>query len=224
MENQEEEVKYLVDGLIEDGPWDRQEEERDHLTDGLIQDGAWEEDMDWEETKPYTFRKRNERTFLKNGARDMSYEVKFNEEWQGKKLAEIQGELRDMFEDVLEQAREGLDDQDLGRVIIHHEGLNNNAVVPLQNLGELNAEVTMEKIQNVLQSEEKLPVDESFYVTVGVIEQPKGGRCGIPIIQVRGQDNTIQKKKSKVEIINEDTLCMARAIGVSWVKSIQVTN
>ena len=50
MANQEE-VKYLVDGLIEDGPWDSQEKEMDYLTDWLIQDDAWEEDMDQEERK-----------------------------------------------------------------------------------------------------------------------------------------------------------------------------
>ena len=217
MANQEE-VQHLIDGLIEDGEWeDRNPSDVQYLMDGI------EQDRPWEEGKPYSFEKRNERTFLKNGAKDRSYEVKFNEEWHGKKVAEIQDELRDMFEDVMERAREGLDDQDLGRVIIHHDGLNNNVVVPLQNLGELNADVIMEKIENVLQSEENLPVDDSFYITVGTIEQLKGGKR-TTINKVRGENNSVHTKSSMVEIKNEDQMCMARAIGVSWVKTVQVSN
>ena len=41
--------------------------------------------------------------------------------------------------------------------------------------------------------------------------------------QVRGERNSVHQKTSMVEIQNEDLLCMARAIGVSWVKTIQVS-
>lgn len=117
---------------------------------------------------------------------DTSYEVKISERWWGKRLADIQKELHDMFGDVLNQATEGLSDQDLGRVIIHHDGLNNNAVIPLQKLQDLNAGVIMEKIESILQSEENLPADDSFYITVGTIQQPKGGGRA-RITQIRGK-------------------------------------
>ena len=139
------------------------------------------------DSKPYTFRKKNQRTFIKNGAVDTCYQVKFDDQWQGQKLGNIKKQLHNMFEDILQQARGELDDQDLGRVIIHHNGLNQNVVVPLQKLGDLNAEVVMEKIESILQSEESLPVDDSFFITVGTIQQPRGGGGGIPITRIRGK-------------------------------------
>ena len=88
----------------------------------------------------------------------------------------------------------GLGDQDLGRVIFHHNGLNNNAVVPLQKLADLDVQTIMDKIESIVQSDESLPIDDSFFITVGTIEQPKGGR-GNSVTQVRGEHVVFCKKK-----------------------------
>ena len=81
---------------------------------------------------------------------------------------------------------EGLDGEDLGRVIFHHKGLNNNAVIPLQKLSDLNSQTIMDKIESILQSDESLPIDDSFFITVGTIEYPKGGGRH-RITQIRGE-------------------------------------
>ena len=88
-------------------------------------------------------------------------------------------------------------------MIIRHNGLIHSAIIPLQKLGELNVDVIMEQVENVLQSKENLAVDESFYVTVGTIQQPKGGHWS-PITKVRVANNSVQRKRSKIEIENDD--------------------
>lgn len=51
--------------------------------------------------KPYYIWKRDTRTFKKHWARDTTFKVKFNEQWRGDKLIDIQNKLHDMFEDLL---------------------------------------------------------------------------------------------------------------------------
>ena len=52
---------------------------------------------------------------------------------------------------------------------------------------------------------------------MGSIELPKGGaRCRIR--RLEGTDNSLERKTLIVTIVNNDQLCMARAISVSWAK------
>ena len=120
-----------------------------------------------------------------------------------------------MFDDVLDQARGDLAGNDLGRVVIQHDALNNPIVVPLRPWDDLNANTLMETIEKVLNSHENLSIDDSFDITVGSIELPKGGaRCRIK--RLEGTDNSLERKRSIVTKVNNDQLCMARAISVSW--------
>ena len=127
-----------------------------------------------------------------------------------------------MFEDILDEARGDLMGNDLGRVVIHHDGLQDPIVVPLQPWDRLNVDVVMGQIEKVLNSHQELAMNESFEITIGTINLPKGsGRR--PITSLEGDKNSIQIKRSLVTIDNDDQLCMARAIGVGWAKLNQCT-
>ena len=122
-----------------------------------------------------------------------------------------------MFEDILDESRGDLLGNDLGRVVIHHDGLQDPIVVPLQPWDRLNVDVVMGQIEKVLNSHQELAINESFEITIGTINLPKGsGRR--PITSREGDKNSIQIKKSIVTIDSDDQLCMARAIGVGWAK------
>ena len=56
---------------------------------------------------PYRMSKRRVRTFKNNGATDTTYEVKFTEGWQGRKLTELISELYNMFDDAIGLAATG---------------------------------------------------------------------------------------------------------------------
>lgn len=120
-----------------------------------------------------------------------------------------------MFTEVVNRAMENLDDGDLMNVIIRDQVLNHPIVVPLQP--EINANVIMEKVEAVLQSEESITIDSSFEVIVGAIRLP-AGRGRTRITQVEGQGNSFWRKRSMVYIENEDNLCLARSIGVAFAK------
>ena len=83
----------------------------------------------------YRFEKVGEKTF-KNGVIDRHYRVKFNpdESLEGQNLSSLHNQLEDMFDDVIDQARDNLDGADLARVIIHHPKLDNNIYFPLRQI------------------------------------------------------------------------------------------
>ena len=62
----------------------------------------------------------------------------------------------------MNQGRQDLNDNDLMRVIIRDRDLHHPILIPLQAADQLNAEKNMQKVQNVLQSEENLTLDFSF--------------------------------------------------------------
>jgi len=68
-----------------------------------------------------------------------------------------------MFDDLLHRARQGLNDNDLMRLVIRDRSLHSGAIsIPIQAADALNSEKVMEKVENVIQSEENLSIDQSF--------------------------------------------------------------
>ena len=120
-----------------------------------------------------------------------------------------------MFEDILQEARGDQVGNNLGRVVIHHDGLHNPILVPLRPWDHLNVDVVMEHIEKVLNSHQELFVNDSFEITIGAIDQLKGSRRR-PITSHHGHKNSIQINTSLVNTDNNDQLCMSRAIGVRW--------
>ncbi|XP_060579277.1 uncharacterized protein LOC132736198 [Ruditapes philippinarum] len=167
----------------------------------------------------YTIRKKSEKTYAKYAAVDRTYQVKLNAQHKGQKLQDTRQGLYQMFDEVLDHARGNLKGNDLGRVVLHHESLNNSIIVPLQSWDQLNANTVMETVEKELNSNEALAIDESFDISVGSIDLPKGsGSSRLRITKLTGKNNSLVLKKSIVTIENKDMLCMSRAIAVSWAK------
>ncbi|CAC5402762.1 unnamed protein product [Mytilus coruscus] len=166
--------------------------------------------------------KKRERTYTKNGALDTTYDVKFSDKLQNKKLMDIVDDLHNIFDDVLGQVREGSQDNSLSRLIIEHNGLTDPIVVPLQELNKMDASTVMDEIGKVLQSNEELPVDDSFSVKVGRIDIPSGGgRVGIT--KLMGENNSIERKRSIISRSSE-TMCMPMAISICFLKTCRTAS
>lgn len=165
----------------------------------------------------HTFRKKRERTYAKNGAIDTTYEVTFTDRLKNKNLIEISDELHNVFDNVLDSVREGSQDNSLARVVIDHKGLSDPIIVPLQKLDDMNASTVMDEIGKVLQSNDELPVDDSFSVTVGRIDLPSGG-ASLPISNLSGDNNSLTRKRSIVSRPSK-TMCMPMAIVICFLKT-----
>ena len=136
--------------------------------------------------------------------------------WEGRPLADLRGELADMFDDLLQRGFEDFEEGDVGRIYVNHPALQKPVVVPPRPLNEMNHDVIMEAVENVLQSEENLDVTDGFDVQLGVARIERGGTNGRPITNV--QDARFSKR-AIVAIKNEDSLCLARALAVGIAKN-----
>lgn len=110
----------------------------------------------------YRIERTGIRRFAHHEATEITFKVRFNDQWYGERLADLRQQLHQLFEELLAKAREDVADNDLIRVVLRHDDLNRAIVVPLQEAGDLDVEKIMAKVESVLQSEENLSMDDSF--------------------------------------------------------------
>ena len=212
----DEEMEEAGRLLMEDGEWN---------PSSPMMVGGGDEPQPGPSSTPqsYSVQLKRTRTFAKTAATENVYNVKIHEEHQGRQLSDIRDHLHQMFDDVLDRVRGA--GNDLGRIVIHHDGLHDAIVIPLQHWDQLNADTVMKMIEKVLNSNQHLAVNENMEITIGSIDLPKGsGGPRRRITKLNGKNNSLQLKTSIVTIENEDKLCMARAIGVAWAKLKRCTS
>ena len=138
--------------------------------------------------------------------------MRFNEVWAGHRVADLLDNLNMMFEDVLQQAGQGLLPLDLGRVIIVHPDLDNPIVITMRVWHEITPDLFRQTIQNVLNSNQTLTLKTDFQIIVGVVQLPRGkGR--LPFLS----DDSYDKKRSIVVIKK----CMVRAVAVGYAYALR---
>lgn len=110
---------------------------------------------------------------------------------------------------------------DLARIIIHHDNLSNPIYVPLKPLSEMTGHHVLEYLQNVLNSHQELPLNQTFLLDVGTMELPRGGAFNMT--RLTGPHNDMERKKSVIEIVNRDKICLAHAVAVCFARANIVT-
>ncbi|KAJ8305227.1 hypothetical protein KUTeg_017219 [Tegillarca granosa] len=142
---------------------------------------------------PYSLEKVNKRT-LNNWVIDRHYKMRKRRD---EKLSNLNKDLTDMSDKVLDEASEGLKDNDLVRVIVHHPDLQNPIYVPLQRIEDMTADTIMEHVENVLNSHQDLAMDDGFFLDVGTMELPKG--------DARTQINSLTGPDGSQQLLSEKT-------------------
>ena len=106
-------------------------------------------------------RKKGERTYAKNAAEDTTFQVKVNDRYRGQ-ASETYNKVFMVCLKTSSKRRAAIwGGNDLGRVVIHHDGLHDPIVVPLRPLDRSNVDVVMEHIEKVLNSLQELSVNDS---------------------------------------------------------------
>lgn len=107
------------------------------------------------------------KTYKTTLAKDTTYKVKFNNNWNGENFRDIYKTLHEMFEDVLPLARGH--NADLGCMVLNHPDLINPIVVPLQSWENINADTVLNEVTKVLNSNENIKVNDGFFTGHGRI-------------------------------------------------------
>ena len=167
----------------------------------------------------YHIRRGVERVYANNAARDIPFHVRFNEVWARLRKSDLLIELGRMMREVLDVAGQGMNGDDLGRILIYHENLDNPIVIPLQLWSRLTPELIKQVIENVLNSHQNLTLNTSFHIVVGAIHLHRGfGR--LPILN----EQSYRRKHAIKSIENTDRFCMARAIAVCYAHVLPVVS
>ena len=149
------------------------------------------------------------------GADNISYRLKVQENLMDRKVSDILGELYSMFDNLITDLRNDLENGDLVRFYLNHPILNVPIIVSARPIEDLTVEDIMTDVEKVLQSEEELKLDEQFEIHVGILRIPRGGRGKYFI----NRQENIYRKHSIVEIVNkDDNLCFDRAVAVCLAK------
>jgi hypothetical protein len=70
-------------------------------------------------------------------------------------------------------------------------------------------------MSEVLQSHEQLVVTQGFDISIGVIKMPVAGvGHARKVTSLTGPRNPLLTKRSIVQIVNQDNLCLARSLAV----------
>lgn len=92
--------------------------------------------------------------------------------------------------------------------------------VPCRPMEEMDAEVMLESLMTVLNSNEDIPFDSSCRIDIGAIKYPRGG-TGVKMSSVA---KTISDKKSIIQIRNTDNKYLVRAVLVCLANCCKIHN
>lgn len=148
----------------------------------------------------------------KNLVQDIIYGVHIPDSLVGNVLGQIPM-VRQLFDAIIERARQIMDIDDRLRIIINHPQLSTPLFFPLTKLADVKCEKIMDIISMYMQSNESLPFDNHLNINLGILHMPKGGtRSHITGLK------SILNKKSVIQITNNDNMCLARSIIVAFLK------
>ena len=170
--------------------------------------------------KPYSIITHRRRFVEKYGVEETVYKVKFTEEWEGRTMLDLLGDIYIMFEDLLNKVKSMYDDHVRCRVYIRHADLEEDGplFIALRPINTMSAEAIMQALVKVLNSNQSLKIDKSLIIHIGVMDLPRG--AGFKKLTRRNAGDVFNEKFEKRSILiipknNKHPTCAARAVVVA---------
>lgn len=112
------------------------------------------------------------------GVKEVRYELTFNDRVfrQQRKMREVLDLLRKTFQRMLDRVRRDLQSSDIVRVAICKDGLDLAGFVPFRPMEDRDADVVLDTLTYVLNSNEDVAFDSTSRTDVGAIKYSRGGR------------------------------------------------
>ena len=121
-----------------------------------------------------------------------------------------------IFEHLLSDVTEGMDERDQVRFVLRSEQLDTPISIPFLPLAQLTPERVFSAVQRVMQSNREFRLNDTVTVDLIHVEAPQGsGRSKRNVVNIK---EYLHKKKSVIVIKNNDNLCLARALVVAIAK------
>lgn len=152
----------------------------------------------------------NSRSFKqKSAAEEITYRVRPRNQYAGETIMSVNAHLLATFEAIIEDARRRYGPESLFRLYINHPVLNSPMVFKPQYLGNVSAAKLLEAIEYRITSAGDIPIDGQLIINIAVCKIVQGGGRTNQTIE-----HSKHAKRSIVQISNDDSLCLPRAIVV----------
>ena len=127
-----------------------------------------------------------------------------------------------IFEHLLSDVTEGMDERDQVRFVLRSEQLDTPISIPFLPLAQLTPERVFSAVQRVMQSNREFRLNDTVTVDLIHVEAPQGsGRSKRNVVNIK---EYLHKKRSVITIRNNDNLCLARALVVAIAKVEKAPN
>ena len=121
-----------------------------------------------------------------------------------------------IFEHLLSDVTEGMDEKDKVRFVLRSEQLDTPISIPFLPLAQLTPERVFSAVQQVMQSNREFQLNDTVTVDLIHVEALQGsGRSKRSVVNIK---EYLHKKRSVIVIRNNDNLCLARALVVAIAK------
>ena len=131
-------------------------------------------------------------------------------------LIESYQRTHEIFQHLLNDVTEGMDERDQVRFVLRSTQLNTPISIPFMPVLQLTPERVFSQVERVIQSNRDFRLNDTVTVDIIHVEAPQGsGRSKRTTLNIK---EYLQKKKSVITIQNNDNLCLARALVVAIAK------
>ncbi len=184
----------------------------DDNDDVSTSDSTTEEDVASTSNSFYTINQVRQVKAKKFHTTAVDYSVCFND-LQDLDLIREYERTQQIFEQLLSDVTQGMQESDLVRFVLRTEQLDRPISLPFMPLSRLTPERVFSQIERVVQSKQDFHLNESVIVNIVHVGIPNGSGK-------RKRDNIdlesyLRNKRSIISIKNKDDLCLARALVVA---------
>ena len=144
------------------------------------------------------------------------HRIRFNNVVSDLDLIESYQRTQAIFEHLLNDVTEGMDEKDQVRFVLRSDQLDTPISMPFMPVAQLSTERVFSQIERVIQSNRDFRLNDTVTIDIIHVEAPQGsGRSKRDVLNIR---DFLHKKKSVITIQNNDNLCLARALVVAIAK------
>ena len=142
--------------------------------------------------------------------------IRFNNVVSDLDLIESYERVQGIFEHLLNDVTEGMDERDQVRFVLRSTQLDTPISMPFMSVLQLTPERVFSQIERVIQSNRDFRLNDTVTVDIIHVEAPQGsGRSKRTTLNIR---EYLHKKNTVITIQNNDNLCLARALVVAIAK------
>jgi hypothetical protein len=166
---------------------------------------------------PFIMQDMGYRVNMRYRVEERKIKVSLRPGYVGQKLVDLTRELYQLFDSLLKKVRDEYNPHDRVRFYIEADNFHKNLVIHLRDIQDMTPDVILNRLAKITQSDESIPLHDSFMVHVGVqardeLRGTHGRGDFFRDLDPESEFNCLFRRHCVVQMKNKDTLCVARSL------------